>query len=169
MKIYEHQAKELLSRYGIAVPNGAVASSVKKAASVYRKILKKGRCVIKAQIYAGGRAEAGGIKVVSGLPRLKKVTKEILGKRLVTAQTGPKGLLVRKVLVEEAVPTVREFYLGITYDRGSGFPILLASRIGEVEIKTRQLKELIDAQNPDMANTPPAKDNVLPEDENVIA
>lgn len=141
MKIYEHQAKELLSRYGIAVPNGAVASSVKKAASVYRKILKKGRCAIKAQIYAGDRAEAGGIKIVSGLPRLKKVTKKILGKRLVTSQTGPRGLLVRKVLVEEAVPAVREFYLGITYDRGSGFPILLASRIGKVEIeKLRKIK-----------------------------
>lgn len=135
MKIHEYQAKELLSKYGITVPKGGVASSVKVAASVYRKILNKGRCVIKAQIYAGGRGKAGGIKVVSGLPRLKKVTKEILGKRLITAQTGPQGLVVRKVLIEETVPIANEFYLGITYDRKLGFPILLASRMGGVEIE----------------------------------
>ncbi len=135
MKIHEYQAKELLSKYGITVPKGGVASSVKVAASVYRKILKKGRCVIKAQIYAGGRGKAGGIKVVSGLPRLKKVTKEILGKRLITAQTGPQGLVVRKVLIEETVPIANEFYLGVTYDRSLGFPILLASRMGGVEIE----------------------------------
>lgn len=135
MKIHEYQAKELLSKYGIAVPKGAVASSVKKAAFVYRKILKSGRCVVKAQIYAGGRGKVGGIKVVPGLPRLKKAAKEILGKRLVTAQTGPSGLLVRKVLVEETIPIEKEFYLGITYDRNLGCPILLASQMGGVEIE----------------------------------
>ncbi len=135
MKIYEHQAKELLSKYDIAVPRGGVASSVKKAASVYRKVLKKGRCAVKAQIYAGGRGRAGGIKVVSGLPRLKKVADGLLGSRLVTVQTGPSGQLVRKVIVEEVVPIVREFYLAITYDRSIGLPILLASRMGGVEIE----------------------------------
>ncbi|KPK40597.1 MAG: hypothetical protein AMJ78_07045, partial [Omnitrophica WOR_2 bacterium SM23_29] len=140
MKIYEYQAKELLSKYGIAVPKGGVASSVKKAASVYKSVLKKGRCVVKAQIYAGGRSQAGGIKVTSGLPRLKKIAKEILGKRLIVAQAGPKGILVKKILVEEAVPTAREFYLGITYDRGLGFPIVLACRMGGIEIeKTRKV------------------------------
>lgn len=135
MKIHEYQAKELLSKYGIAVPKGGVASSVKKAAAVYRKVLKKGRCVVKAQIYAGARGKAGGIKVASGLTRLKVVAKSILGQRLITAQTGPGGQPVRKILVEEAVPIEKEFYLAITYDRSLGAPVLLASRMGGVEIE----------------------------------
>lgn len=134
MKIHEYQAKELLSRYAIRVPNGGVISSPERAGKVY-KALKKNRCAVKAQIYAGGRGKAGGIKVVSGLPRLKKAADGLLGKRLVTAQTGPGGQIVRKVLIEEAVPAVKEFYLGITYDRNLGFPILLASRMGGVEIE----------------------------------
>ena len=135
MKIHEYQAKELLAKYAVAVPKGAVASSVEKTASVYRRILKKGRCTVKAQVYLGDKGKAGGIKVVSGLPRLKKVTKDILKKRLVTAQTGPHGLLIRKVLIEETIPTVSEFYLAITYDISLGAPVLLACRKRGAEIE----------------------------------
>jgi len=135
LKIHEYQSKELLAKYAVAVPKGTVASSVEKAASAYRKILKKGRCTVKAQVHVGDKGKAGGIKVVSGLPRLKKVAKDILKKRLVTAQTGPYGLLVRKILIEETIPTVSEFYLAITYDISLGTPVLLACRKrGGVEI-----------------------------------
>lgn len=135
MEIHEYQAKALLSKYGITVPRGDVASSVGKATAVYRKLLKKGKCVIKAQIYAGGRGKQDGIKVVSGPPRLKMVTKEFFGKRLVTAQTGPRGQLIRRILIEKAVPLAKEFYLGIKYDRNLGFPVVLASRTGGIEVE----------------------------------
>ena len=133
MNIHEYQAKEILSGYGIPVPRNRVAltaDQVERAAK-----MMGGHCVIKAQIYAGGRGKAGGVKVVHHPEQANDVGKELFGKRLVTKQTGPEGLKVRRILVEEAVEIAREFYLSLTLDRQTSRYCLIASAEGGVEIE----------------------------------
>jgi len=133
MNIHEYQAKEILSTYGIPVPRNHVAltaDQVERAAK-----MMGGHCVVKAQIYAGGRGKAGGVKVVHHPEQASNLAKELFGKRLVTPQTGPEGLKVRRILVEEAVEIAREFYLSITLDRESSRYCLIASAEGGVEIE----------------------------------
>ncbi len=133
MNIHEYQAKEILATYGIPIPRGRVAltsDQVERAAK-----MMGGRCVVKAQIYAGGRGKAGGVKLVHHPEQAQELGKELFGKRLVTPQTGPEGLKVRRILVEEAVEIAREFYLSLTLDRESSRYCLIASAEGGMEIE----------------------------------
>jgi len=133
MNIHEYQAKEILSSYGIPVPRGRVALTSDQVERAAKEM--GGRCVIKAQIYAGGRGKAGGVKLVHHPEQAQEYGKELFGKRLVTPQTGPEGLKVRRILVEEAVEIAREFYLSITLDRASSRYCLIASAEGGVDIE----------------------------------
>jgi succinyl-CoA synthetase beta subunit len=145
MNIHEYQAKEILSSYGIPIPRGRVAltsDQVERAAK-----MMGGRCVVKAQIYAGGRGKAGGVKVVYHPEEAQEYGKELFGRNLVTNQTGPQGLKVRRILVEEAVEIAREFYLSITLDRETSRYILIASAEGGMDI------EEVASKSPEKINT----------------
>ncbi len=134
LKLYEYQAKEVLRKYNIEVPNGEVATDAKSAAQAYGH-LPTNRCVIKAQILAGGRGKGGGIKTAATLEEAKKYTSEIIGSSLITAQTGKKGIRVNKILIEEAVDIKNELYLAISIDRSTSTPIIIGSTEGGVEIE----------------------------------
>ena len=133
MKIHEYQAKEILASYGIPVPKGDVAATPAEAKEIASTLGDK--VVIKAQVYAGGRGKAGGIKTASSPEEAGKLSGQILGMRLVTHQTGPEGVPVNKVLVEEAAPIERELYLGIIIDSAQGIPVIMASEAGGMDIE----------------------------------
>ncbi len=136
MKIHEYQAKELFKKYGIPVPQGKVAFSVEEAVSAAKEIAgQDGTAVVKAQIHAGGRWKAGGVKVVKGLEEVEKTARELLGKKLVTHQTGPEGKEVKRLLIEEACQIEKEYYLGLVLDRETAQIALMASKEGGVEIE----------------------------------
>ena len=149
MNIHEYQAKELLKPFGVPVPRGRVASTPEEAAAVAREL--GGACVVKAQIHAGGRGKAGGVKLVKSAEEAEKTARELLGKILVTHQTGPQGREVRRLLIEEGLPIARELYLGMVLDRAIGRLTVIASSEGGVEIEEvarkspeKILKEVID-------------------------
>ena len=133
MKIHEYQAKALIAQYGIPVPRGRVASTPAEAREIAAEIGCK--VVIKAQVYAGGRGKAGGIKTVSNSEDAGKAASQLFGTKLVTHQTGPEGVPVSKVLVEEASDVARELYLGILVDGTSHLPVMMASEAGGMEIE----------------------------------
>ncbi len=133
MKIHEYQAKAILARHGVPVPQGDVVFSAADAAGVARKL--GGTVVVKAQIHAGGRGKGGGVKVVKGPDEAEKTAAGMLGMRLVTHQTGPSGQVVHRVLVEQGVQIKRELYLGLVLDRASERPVMMASQDGGVEIE----------------------------------
>src|SRR3990172_6981392 len=133
MKIHEFQAKAILKQYNVAVPQGEVAESADAAAEIARKMGRP--VVVKAQIHAGGRGKAGGVKIARTPEEAREAAAAILGKKLVTIQTGPGGQLVRRVLVEETLPIERELYLGIVVDRANACPVFMASSAGGVEIE----------------------------------
>src|SRR5947207_12331029 len=120
MNIHESQAKELLKRYGVPVPLGKVVSTPQEARGAAVEL--GGRCVVKAQIHAGGRGKGGGVKLAKDPDEAYALARTMIGMTLVTPQTGPAGRVIRKVLVEEALEIARELYLGITLDRGRGLP-----------------------------------------------
>jgi len=149
VNIHEHQAKELLRRYGVAVPDGQAVTSVEDAAAAADRLGFP--CVVKAQIHAGGRGKAGGVKIVKNAAEARAAASELLGKTLVTPQTGPQGRVVRRLLVEQGCRIAREMYLGMVVDRGSGRVTVMASTEGGVEIEEvaartpeKILKESID-------------------------
>ncbi|MGH7771988.1 MAG: ADP-forming succinate--CoA ligase subunit beta [Candidatus Binatia bacterium] len=149
MNIHEYQAKEILKRFGIPVPRGRVASTSQEAKAIAQEM--GGSCVIKAQIHAGGRGKAGGVKLVASPEEAEKFAVEMLGKKLVTHQTGPEGREVKRLLVEERLNIDRELYLGLVLDRSVSRPSLIASAEGGVEIEEvaqknpeKILKEVID-------------------------
>ncbi|WP_243370084.1 ADP-forming succinate--CoA ligase subunit beta [Geotalea sp. SG265] len=133
MNIHEYQAKEILSAFGIAVPRGRVALTSDQVERAAKEM--GGRCIVKAQIYAGGRGKAGGVKLVHHPEQAQDLAKDLFGRKLVTPQTGAQGLKVRRILVEEAVEIAREFYLSITLDRETSRYCLIASAEGGVEIE----------------------------------
>ena len=133
MKIHEYQAKEILRRYGVATPRGRVTDDPAQAEAICREW--DGRCVVKAQIHAGGRGKGGGVKLAESPDEARQLAEEILGMRLVTPQTGPEGQKVSNVLVEEAVSIASELYLSITLDRSRGGPVVMASGAGGMEIE----------------------------------
>ncbi|WP_462137755.1 ADP-forming succinate--CoA ligase subunit beta [Candidatus Mycalebacterium sp.] len=150
MNLHEYQSKELLEKYGVPVPAGKVAATAEEAAK-HAKDLKFDKFVVKAQILAGGRGKAGGIKIVETPEEVEKISSEMLGMTLVTHQTGPEGKVVRKVLIEEPADIKHEFYLAIVSDRSSEKDVVMASSEGGVEIeevaeKTPEkiIKEFID-------------------------
>src|SRR5689334_19316774 len=124
MNVHEYQAKELLSEFGVRVPVGRlvpkgknIAGRAKKAAEEIKKERKNKVWVVKAQIHAGGRGKAGGVQVCRDIKMVQKAAEEIIGKVLVTPQTGPQGKKVHKVWIEEGSDIAKEFYLGIVIDR----------------------------------------------------
>jgi succinyl-CoA synthetase beta subunit len=134
MKIHEYQAKELLRNFGVVVPRGIVARTPEEAEKAARE-LGTDTFVVKAQIHAGGRGKAGGVKLVKSPEEARKVASEMLGMRLVTHQTGPEGREVKTLLIEEGLPIDREFYLGITLDRQQGRNVFMASAAGGMDIE----------------------------------
>ena len=150
MNIHEYQAKELLLKYGVAVPMGKVALHEDEAEQI-AKNLSVEKFIVKAQIYAGGRGKGGGVKLANVLEDVKRLASEILGMTLVTHQTGPEGKLVSKVLVEEASNIATELYLGMVIDRATENIVIMASQEGGMEIEEvartnpeKILKEYID-------------------------
>jgi succinyl-CoA synthetase beta subunit len=133
MKIHEFQAKGILSRFGVRIPRGEVATTPAEARAIAEKIGP--RVVVKAQIHAGGRGKGGGVKLAANPAEAEKLAKAILGMTLVTHQTGPEGKLVKRVLVEEALDIARELYLGIVIDRAREAAVIMASTEGGVEIE----------------------------------
>jgi succinyl-CoA synthetase beta subunit len=133
MKIHEYQAKVLLSEFGIPVPDGGVATTPGEAKKIAEKL--GGKVAIKAQVYAGGRGKAGGIRVANTPEEAEKLARQILGTRLVTHQTTPEGVPVSKVLVEKAVNVERELYLSIIVDGASRMPVMMASEAGGMDIE----------------------------------
>ncbi len=149
MKIHEYQAKEILKKYGVAVPRGRVAFTPEEA----RKIAEElgGKVVVKAQIHAGGRGKAGGVKLAGSPEEAEKIARELIGKVLVTHQTGPEGKEVRKVLIEETMDIQRELYAGVVLDRSRSQLVFMVSTEGGVEIEKvaaetpeKILKEYVD-------------------------
>ena len=141
MKIHEYQAKALLREAGVAVPRGEVADTPAAAREAAARV--GGRVVVKAQVHAGGRGKAGGIKLAGTPAEAEDVASRILGMRLKTAQTPPEGILVRKVLVEEASDVERELYLSVTLDRARSTHVVMASQAGGMDI------EEVAARHPD--------------------
>jgi succinyl-CoA synthetase beta subunit len=116
MNIHEYQGKEILRSYGVSVPVGKPAFSVEEAANVAKELDSK-VIVVKAQIHAGGRGKAGGVKIAKSIDEVKNYAKELLGKVLVTKQTGPEGKKVNRLLVETGCKIKKELYLSFTVDR----------------------------------------------------
>jgi succinyl-CoA synthetase beta subunit len=133
VKIHEYQAKALMAQYGIPVPRGKVASTPAEARDIAAEIGSK--VVIKAQVYAGGRGKAGGIKTVNSPEEAEKAASQLIGTRLVTHQTGPEGAPVSKILVEEASDVARELYLSILIDGTSRLPVMMSSEAGGMDIE----------------------------------
>jgi succinyl-CoA synthetase beta subunit len=134
MNLHEHQAKALLAAHGVSVPAGGVAASADEAARVARELGGE-RWVVKAQIHAGGRGKAGGVRVVGSVDEVERAAEDLLGARLVTAQTGADGALVGSVLVERASEIERELYVALVVDRSAQRVAVVASRQGGVEIE----------------------------------
>jgi succinyl-CoA synthetase beta subunit len=133
LKIHEYQAKALLAQYDIPVPLGKVAATPAEAREIATNIHSK--VVIKAQVYAGGRGKAGGIKTVNSPEEAERAASQLIGTRLVTHQTGQEGVPVSKVLVEKASEVAQELYLSILVDGASRFPLMMASEAGGMEIE----------------------------------
>mgnify|MGYP001251718484 FL=1 len=139
MNIHEHQAKKLLKKFGVPVPNGVVAFSVEEVIKK-SKLLKTNKYVLKAQIHAGGRGKAGGIKILNNLDDLAKESSNMLGKFLKTHQTGPEGREVRRLYIEEATEIEKEFYLSCLIDRANSKIAFIASAQGGMDIEDVALK-----------------------------
>ena len=147
MKIHEYQAKEIFARYGIPVPQGAVAASAAEARSAAERF--GGRAVVKAQVHAGGRGKAGGVKVTLSLDDAETTAQAMLSGSLVTNQTGPEGVPVDQVLVEELADIAKEMYLALTVDRVERRPVMLVCSSGGMDI------EEVAATDPDSIHTEP--------------
>ena len=150
MKIHEYQGKEILRKFGVAVPQGKVASTAEEVGVIANE-LGGGTVVVKAQIHAGGRGKGGGVKVAKNPHEAYEIAQKILGMQLVTHQTGPEGKRVNKVLVEQGLNIARELYVGIVLDRAASQLVVMASTEGGVEIEKvaaetpeKILKEYID-------------------------
>ncbi|MBI3812944.1 MAG: ADP-forming succinate--CoA ligase subunit beta [Nitrospinae bacterium] len=152
MNIHEYQAKGLLSKYGVAVPKGRVAFTPDEAEEIAKNLFGSNSvCVVKAQIHAGGRGKSGGVKLTRSHQEARQYAEGMLGKKLVTHQTGPDGKEVKKVLIEEGCQIARELYLGMVVDRAAQRVVVMASSEGGVEIEEiaakspeKILKEYVD-------------------------
>jgi len=150
MNIHEYQGKEVLKQYGVTVPNGKVAYTVDEAVAA-AEALGSPVTVVKAQIHAGGRGKAGGVKVAKSIDEVRAYASEILGKVLVTHQTGPEGKEVKRLLIEEGCAIRKEYYVGVVVDRATGRVVMMASEEGGTEIEEvaeatpeKIFKEIID-------------------------
>ena len=134
MNIHEYQAKQVLARFGAPVPKGKVATTPDEAAAAFTA-LGQPKAVVKAQIHAGGRGKAGGVKLLTAASEARDFAAKLLGKPLVTHQTGPEGRVVRRVYIEEASDVARELYLGMLVDRKAGTVSVIASTEGGMDIE----------------------------------
>jgi len=134
MNIHEYQAKQFFENYGVTIPHGKMAETPEQALEAAHDIDSQ-KWIIKAQVHAGGRGKGGGVKIASSLEDVKTIAENILGMKLVTHQTGPKGKLVQKIYVEEVAPIKKEYYLGLVLDRGAEMPVMIASTEGGMEIE----------------------------------
>ena len=166
MNIHEHQAKEILREYGVSVPKGTVIFSSKE---ISKKIseLKKGKFVLKAQIHAGGRGKAGGVKLISNTSDLEVEAKKMMGKILITHQTGPKGKEVKRLYIEEASEISKEFYLSCLVDRSSSKIAFISSTEGGMDIEkvAKDTPTKIATNKIDFSDDGPSHDDV----ENIIS
>jgi succinyl-CoA synthetase beta subunit len=142
MKIHEYQAKAILAKFGVPVPRGEVIFQKEEARAVAERLGAK-VVVVKAQIHAGGRGKAGGVKLAKSPDEAASLAERMLGMKLVTPQTGEEGRIVRRLLIEEGLDIKRELYLGILVDRAAGAPLFMASAAGGMEI------EEVAKKNPD--------------------
>ncbi len=131
MKIHEYQAKAILARYGVTTPRGEVAFTKDEAREAAQR-LKSNVVVVKAQIHAGGRGKAGGVKLAQSPEQAAEIASRMLGTTLVTAQTGSQGRIVKRLLIEEGLDIKRELYLGLLIDRSAGKPVFMASAAGAI-------------------------------------
>src|SRR3972149_10886430 len=143
MKIHEYQAKEILRKYNVAVPEGKVAFSVEEAKNIAQNEVNSNVWVVKAQIHVGGRGKGGGLKVAKSLQEVEDYSNQILGMNLVTHQTGLEGRIVKRLLIEKGINIERELYVGITLDRAQSKNVMMVSAEGGVEI------EKVAAESPD--------------------
>jgi succinyl-CoA synthetase beta subunit len=143
MKIHEYQAKDILAKYGVAIPRGEVANTLEEALDVTKRLFAQGATgvVVKAQIHAGGRGKGGGVKVAKNADQAEEYAKQILGMQLITHQTGPEGQKVRRLLIEETAAIDRELYLGIVLDRAAAKLVFMASQAGGMEIEEVAAKD----------------------------
>src|ERR1700730_7514072 len=131
MKIHEYQAKAILAKFGVPVPRGEVVLRKDEARAAAQR-LGTPVVVVKAQIHAGGRGKAGGVKLAKSSDEVASLAERMLGMKLVTPQTGEEGRIVRRLLIEEGLDIKRELYLGVLVDRGTGTPVFMASAAGGV-------------------------------------
>ncbi|MDF2924739.1 MAG: sucC [Paenibacillaceae bacterium] len=150
MNIHEYQGKAVLKQYGVSVPEGIVAFSVDEAVEA-AKALGTSVVVVKAQIHAGGRGKAGGVKVARNPEEVRTYAEQILGSTLVTHQTGPEGKVVKRLLIEQGCDIKKEYYIGVVVDRGTGRVVIMASEEGGMDIEEvaahspeKIVKEVID-------------------------
>ncbi|HGY54216.1 MAG TPA: ADP-forming succinate--CoA ligase subunit beta [Caldithrix abyssi] len=150
MKIHEYQAKDILKKYNVPVPEGHVAFSIDEAVAVAKQLPTQA-AVVKAQIHAGGRGKGGGVKIAKNPQEVEQYARQMLGMNLVTHQTGPEGKEVKKLLIEQGIDIERELYLGMVLDRSVSRFVMMASTEGGVEIEKvaaetpeKILKEWID-------------------------
>ncbi len=143
MKIHEYQAKEILRRYNVPVPNGEMVTTLEEADTAAKSLFSAGNAavVVKAQIHAGGRGKGGGVKVAKSLEDAVTASKAILGMQLITHQTGPEGQKVQRLLIEEASQIDRELYLGLVLDRAAAKYVFMASQTGGMEIEEVAAKD----------------------------
>jgi succinyl-CoA synthetase beta subunit len=134
MNVHEYQGKQVLRKYGVVIPNGEVAFSAEEAVEVAQR-LGGNLWVVKAQIHAGGRGKAGGVKLARNLEEVHQYAAQLLGKVLVTHQTGPAGKEVKRLLIEEGCPIEKEYYVGLVIDRSTQRVVMMASAEGGMEIE----------------------------------
>ena len=134
MNIHEHQAKEILKKYGVTVPNGVFGLTVEELIEK-SKSLKTEKYILKAQIHAGGRGKAGGVKILKSIDELEEASKEMMGKKIITHQTGPEGKIVKRLYVEESSNIKKEFYLSCLIDRASSKVAFISSDRGGIDIE----------------------------------
>src|ERR1700709_16069 len=137
MKIHEYQAKEILRKYGVPVPEGEMVTTLEEADVAAKQLFSAGNTVVvvKAQIHAGGRGKGGGVKLARTIEEADAASKAILGMQLITHQTGPAGQKVQRLLVESGSAIDRELYLGLVLDRASAKVVFMASQSGGMEIE----------------------------------
>ena len=141
MKVHEYQARELLADAGVPVPNSSVVETVDQAVAAFEKI--GGRAVVKAQVFAGGRGKAGFVKLCNTAAEVREAAGFMLSNRMVSVQTGPEGIEVKKLLIAAAVDIESEYYVAVVMDRAKRRPVVMVSREGGVEI------EVVAKKNPD--------------------
>src|SRR3984885_4125719 len=134
MKIHEYQAKEIFRRFGVPTPRGEMVTTPEQARAVAERLGTK-IVVVKAQIHAGGRGKAGGVKLAKSPAEAADLAQKMMGMKLVTPQTGPAGRIVQRLLIEEGLDIKRELYLSILVDRAVAAPVIMASTAGGMEIE----------------------------------